>query len=113
MGMKKRDKILIILILIFLALFMGCKPKAEIKDKEIAIEECKKVCEKARKEIELNSQCLSDIYDWKIEDWVCDIAHWPRESIDNLPENQCSAFREGKAKHFVELDSDCKFIRAY
>jgi len=46
-------------------------------------------------------------------DFVCDIAHNPRQEIDNQPENQCSFFREGKAKHFVELDGSCNFIQDY
>lgn len=45
--------------------------------------------------------------------WVADIAHDPRESIDDLSENQCSAFREGRAKHFVELDPQGNLIRVY
>lgn len=46
-------------------------------------------------------------------DWVCDVAHSPREAADNLPENQCPAFREGKAKHFVEVDEGCRVIKVY
>lgn len=44
--------------------------------------------------------------------WVADIAHNPREPVDNLPENQCSGFREGNTHHFVELDPEGNFIRA-
>lgn len=44
--------------------------------------------------------------------WVLDIAHNPREPIDDLPENQCASFIEGSAKHFVELDPEGNFIRA-
>src|SRR5258708_30905708 len=44
-------------------------------------------------------------------DWVLDIAHNPRQEVDNLPQNQCSAFREGKAHHFVELDPQGNLIR--
>lgn len=47
------------------------------------------------------------------EYWVCDVAHSPRTDVDNNPENQCSAFREGKAKHFIELDENCKIIKIY
>ena len=36
-------------------------------------------------------------------DWVLDIAHLPRESVDNLPENQCGDYLLGKAHHFVEM----------
>lgn len=45
-------------------------------------------------------------------DWVCDVAHNPRLPVDDLPENQCSAYREGKARHFVEVDEKCGLIRA-
>lgn len=44
--------------------------------------------------------------------WVLDIVHNPRLPIDDLPENQCPAFQEGKAKHFVELDTEGNLIRA-
>lgn len=44
--------------------------------------------------------------------WVVDIAHRPRQSIDDLPQNQCAAFLEGRAKHFVELDPEGDLIRA-
>jgi hypothetical protein len=58
--------------------------------------------------------CLSDNNDeWNVNDWVCDIAHSPRLDIDNLPENQCLAYTEGQAHHFVEVDENCKLIRVY
>jgi len=45
-------------------------------------------------------------------DWVCDVAHSPRQPVDDLPENQCSQF--GKtANHFVEVDPQCNFIKKY
>lgn len=43
--------------------------------------------------------------------WVADIAHKPRQTIDDRPENQCAAFRSGEAGHFVELDPQGKVIR--
>lgn len=46
-----------------------------------------------------NGPCLGKIGD----DWVLDIAHLPREPIDNLPENQCADFFQGKVHHFVEM----------
>lgn len=45
------------------------------------------------------------------QEWVADIAHNPRMSLDNLAENQCPRFLEGKAKHFVELDLKGEVIR--
>lgn len=45
-------------------------------------------------------------------DWVLDIVHSPRDPMDDLEENQCPAYREGRAKHFVELDMEGNLIRA-
>jgi hypothetical protein len=45
-------------------------------------------------------------------DYVCDVAHSPRQKTDNLPENQCSAYREGKAHHFVEVTPECEVIKS-
>lgn len=45
-------------------------------------------------------------------DWVLDIVHNPRQPIDDLPENQCPAYLEGRARHFVELDPDGNLVRA-
>ena len=56
-----------------------------------------------------NGPCLSNAL---MPGWVVDIAHSPRLLIDDLPENQCSAYREGGAKHFVELDPEGNLIRA-
>ena len=55
-----------------------------------------------------NGPCLSNEV---IPDWVADIAHDPRQAVDDLPENQCSAHREGQAHHFVELDEQGNVIR--
>ena len=53
-----------------------------------------------RNKIDLsNGPCLGKIAD----DWVLDIAHIPREDIDNLPENQCADYSSGKVHHFVEM----------
>ncbi len=43
--------------------------------------------------------------------WVVDIAHSPRQALDDDSQNQCPAFIEGRAKHFVELDLDGNLIR--
>ncbi|MBU1031606.1 hypothetical protein KKE03_01635 [Patescibacteria group bacterium] len=53
--------------------------------------------------------CLSNAL---LPNWVLDIAHNPRQTIDDLPQNQCPAFREGRAAHFVELDPEGNLIRA-
>lgn len=43
--------------------------------------------------------------------WVVDIVHSPREKIDDLPQNQCQAYLEGRAIHFVELDANGNLVR--
>lgn len=56
-----------------------------------------------------NSPCLSEEI---VPDWCVDVAHRPRQPVDNLPENQCRSYREGRVHHFVELDPDGNLIRA-
>ena len=53
--------------------------------------------------------CLSNDL---IPDWVADIAHNPRQDVDNESANQCEAYRSGQAHHFVELDTEGNLIRA-
>ena len=53
--------------------------------------------------------CLSENL---LPDWVADIAHNPRQRVDDESANQCQNFRNGTAKHFVELDLEGNLIRA-
>jgi hypothetical protein len=46
-----------------------------------------------------------------LTDWVADIAHSPRQPVDDLPANQCQRFRKGRAHHFVELDPSGHLLR--
>ncbi|MDO8638952.1 MAG: hypothetical protein Q7R43_05225 [Candidatus Daviesbacteria bacterium] len=43
--------------------------------------------------------------------WVVDIVHVPREEIDNLPGNGCQAYLEGRARNFIELDTNGNLVR--
>lgn len=52
--------------------------------------------------------CLGKI----AEDWVLDIAHKPRQAVDDKPQNQCTDYIDGKVKHFIEFDPDGKLIRS-
>ena len=47
-----------------------------------------------------------------LPDWVADIAHDPRQPVDDEPANQCQRYRSGQAHHFVELNVDGQLIRA-
>ena len=53
--------------------------------------------------------CLSNAL---MPDWVADIVHSPRQDIDDLDQNMCPAYKEGRAKHFVELDTEGNLIQA-
>jgi hypothetical protein len=46
------------------------------------------------------------------EGWVADVAHDPRQKVDDDPANQCEAYRSGRADHFVELDPSGAYIRS-
>lgn len=62
-----------------------------------------------KREIDMSSgPCLTNAL---LPGWVADLVHSPRQKIDDLPENQCQAYLEGGAKHFVELDLDGNIIR--
>lgn len=105
---------ILVVILIILSLPLIFHLNSQKNEKDLAIKKCIEACRVAMingKDLS-NGPCLLDpIPD--LNDWVCDVAHNPRQDIDNLPENQCSSFREGKASHFVEVDPSCNFIRAY
>jgi hypothetical protein len=107
MGRKALEVLYAIGLFIIITSVAGCFKKI---GNESAADACISLCSSEKnKGTDLDkSPCLSD----NIENsWVCDVAHSPRQSIDNLPENQCSAFREGKANHFVEVDKNCAIIR--
>ncbi|MBU2638049.1 MAG: hypothetical protein KJ955_03685 [Nanoarchaeota archaeon] len=84
-------------------------PKVVITTETMTVEEaCIKACNEAIVSLG-NGPCLLN----PIEntEWVCDVAHMPRQDIDNQVENQCSAFREGTAKHFIEVNENCELIK--
>lgn len=56
--------------------------------------------------------CIAEQLDG-MPDWSVDVAHDPREDVDNQAANQCQAYRQGKTHHFVELDPDGKLIRTH
>ena len=82
-------------------------------DKTLATIKCQELCQSILatdgQDFDIGP-CLSNEI---IPDWVCDIAHSPRQDVDNEPANQCSAFRTGSAHHFIELDGNCNMIDVY
>ena len=47
-----------------------------------------------------------------LSDWVVDVAHDPRDDVDDESEHQCQRYRDGEAAHFVELTPGGELIRA-
>lgn len=62
--------------------------------------------EKRNQGIQFSSQCLGSC-----EDYAVDIVHVPRTDEDNLIENQCLDYREGKVSKFIELDENKEIVR--
>ncbi|MBI2086368.1 hypothetical protein HYT74_03440 [Candidatus Daviesbacteria bacterium] len=102
----------VIILTIFATLFLNhfvIKPasKTEI---DTAINQAKLLYrqKKATNEDLSNGPCLSNAL---MPNWVADLVHSPRIPVDDLSENQCSGYIEGRAQHFVELDLDGNLIR--
>ncbi len=91
----------------------GCGGPDEA-EKQAAIAAARVAYEKARAEDRDLSQgpCIADPLPAPSDDWVADVAHDPRTEVDDDPANQCASYRDGEAKHFVELDPDGDLIRA-
>lgn len=83
-------------------------PKSEI---DTAVNQAKFLYSQGRQMGEdfSNGPCLSNAL---MPGWVVDIVHSPRLPVDDLAENQCPAYREGRAGHFVELDTEGNLIIA-
>ena len=47
-----------------------------------------------------------------LPDWVVDIAHDPRQAVDDETVNQCQRYNDGQAHHFVELTDTGTLIKA-
>lgn len=90
---------------------IGAVEKKIGADKQIAIAKAKALfVQQVAQGIDMSrGPCLANDL---MPDWVADVAHNPRQDIDSLPENQCSAYRAGKANHFVELDPSGSLIKA-
>lgn len=82
-------------------------------EKQAAIVAAKAAYAKARAEgTDLSrGPCIADPLPG-MSDWVADIAHDPRQDVDDEQENQCEEYRSGDADHFVELDPRGNLIRA-
>lgn len=83
----------------------------KVLDQQEIIAKTQKMLQNAKTEnLDLSSgPCLGTIQN----DWVLDIAHNPRTSVDNLSENQCADYANGKAHHFIEMDKAGEIIQIH
>ena len=82
------------------------------RDQEFAeaYDKCETACEIALLEGESlkSGPCLLNGIEGT--DYVCDIAHNPRKSVDNDSANQCSTYGD-EYEYYIEFDEVCEFIR--
>ena len=101
------------LLLALLLLLFGCAQTAQQTPPEAssAMNACISECQRqllSNRDLSSGPCLLDPIPDFPA--WVCDVAHSPRETVDNLPSNQCASFG-ASANHFIEASPNCKLIR--
>jgi hypothetical protein len=97
-------------VLVLVAAISGCSTTSNDARAANATYACQQKCVQLSSSLMdfTNGPCLDDAI---APDWVCDMAHYPREAVDNDPANQCPSY--GKtAHHFVEVTEHCRLIRA-
>ena len=99
-----------ILVVLFLSP-LAALATSESAAKERAVAICNQQKKKIAPEKWEKGPCISDGQNG-LTDWVVDVAHSPRQEVDDQPSNQCSAFLHNKIKNFVELDTSCNVIRS-
>ena len=82
-----------------------------VTEQQIAFSKAMELYAKNRADgMNFSSQCLGTVY-VNSTGYAVDIVHMPRIQEDEMPENQCADFREGKARHFIELERNGGIVR--
>ena len=107
----KRAELASILLIVFLAACGGSP--ASSNDRDHAIAAARQVYQQAKQNGTdfSNGPCIAEQLQ-NSPDWSVDVAHDPRQPVDDQPANQCEAYQQGTTHHFVELDPDGNLIRA-
>jgi hypothetical protein len=95
-------------VLLVVVALAGCGGGEDADDETIRLAQQAYERAKARGVDMSRGPCLGVIK----EGWVADVAHDPRQDVDDDPANQCPEYRSGEADHFVELDPEGNFIRS-
>ena len=120
MALARLAAILAILLFLSFLLLAGClqfgtgtpNPSLSLVRASSPTDTCVKACRSARvlgQNLDNGPCLLNPIPDEPA--WVCDIAHNPRQAVDDEAANQCPVYADGKADRFVELTPDCELIR--
>ena len=90
----------------------GSSGDSSSKDEQKAIAAAKFIFDgRAARQNMSSGPCIAETIPG-VPDWAADVAHDPRQPIDDRPQNQCASFREGRTHHFVELDPQGNLIHA-
>jgi hypothetical protein len=86
---------------------------AGLSDQTKAIAEAKTAFQKAQSQGQNLSAgpCIAQQLP-SLPDWAADIAHNPRQPVDDQSMNQCQSYRDGQTNHFVEMTPTGQLIRA-
>ena len=97
-----------IVTLLALTTVLRSNPDKIVKDDSVISKKAVELYQKNKAQnVDLsNGPCLGTI-----DNYAIDIAHTPREEVDERPENQCPDYNSGKLKHFVELTPFGTIIR--
>lgn len=97
-----------------IVLLAGCGggSGASQSEKDKAVAAAKLLYAGRAKSLDLSAgPCLAETIPG-LPDWAVDIAHDPRQPVDDQPANQCASYRAGQTHHFVELTPEGNLIRA-
>jgi len=106
-----------LVIIFILALVLPVRPNTYMQDinkspETLAKDTCVSLCKANGKTLKnLDSgPCLSDLFNFDSNEYVCDIVNNPKIDVDNLPENQCKELIDGDKNKLIEVNTKCEFV---
>ena len=101
----------LVFLFIFVLVRLASSGEDLVAERERAIELAQEIYAQKKEEgVDFSKgPCLSENL---MDGWVADIVHYPRQPVDDVPENQCQSYRAGRAFRLVELDPNGNVVRA-